>query len=41
MLFIGTLGGIAGGLAEIGWIGVYGIATGTSLVQLLAASPNR
>jgi hypothetical protein len=31
ILIIGTLGGIAGGLAEIGWIGVYGIATGTPL----------
>jgi hypothetical protein len=27
----GALGGIAGGVAEIGWIGFYGTATGTPL----------
>jgi hypothetical protein len=31
VLTAGVLGGIAGGAAEIGWIGFYGAATGTPL----------
>jgi hypothetical protein len=30
-LTLGVLGGFAGGAAEIGWIGLYGAATGTSI----------
>ena len=30
-LIVGALGGIAGGIAEIGWVGLYATATGISL----------
>jgi hypothetical protein len=34
-LRVGTLGGIAGGLAEVGWISAYGAATGTPVLPVV------